>query len=118
MIDGEEVVARQLPLEVGTFAEIAEVVLCKGPHERVVAIVQACVGVVVRKIDTGMPVDDVDNDSEAVLMGDVHDLLKIRSLAEALVDPKITDRQITPIDRDADVGERHELDARHAEVAR
>lgn len=40
-------------------------------------ILEAAVGVVIGKIDAGVPVHHVDNDSDALLMCPVDELLKI-----------------------------------------
>ena len=43
--------------------------------------------------------------------------LEIRTLPEAFVDAEISDREIAPVDRDAHIGERHDLYRIHTEVA-
>src|ERR1700730_3895035 len=80
-------------------------------------VTQAGIGVVVGKIDTGMSVNDIDNDRDTMLVRDIDELLKVRASAKALVDAKITDREITPVNRHADVRQGHDLDGVDSEVA-
>ena len=96
VIDAEEVITRQLAVEVGALAEAIEVILGERPHERVLAVVQPGVRIVIGKVDARVAVDHVDDDGDAVLVRDVDQLLKIRAIAEALVDAEVADREDNP----------------------
>ena len=62
------------------------------------------------------PYTDVDDHRDAVLVGGVDERLEVGALAEALVDAEVADRQETPVDRRADVGQRHHLDGVDAQI--
>src|SRR5215207_6175641 len=49
-------------------------------------------------------------------VGGINQALQIAPPAESLVDPEVADRQVAPIDREPDVGDRHELEAGHPKV--
>ena len=113
----EEEVARQLPPEVSAFSEVAEVILRERAHEGVFVVPQPRVRIVIRKIHAGVAVDHIDDHGDAVLVRNIDELLEIRALAETLVDAEIADREIAPVDRDSHIGERHDLDRIHTEIA-
>ena len=75
VVHREKIIACELAIEVGALAEVAEVVLGERPHEGILAVAQAGVGVEVRKVHPGVPVDGVDDDRDPVLVRDVHELL-------------------------------------------
>ena len=118
MVDREEIVTRELAIEVGALAEVAEIILGKWAHEGIFAVLKPRVGIVIGKVYTRMAVHHIDDDSDAVLVADVDESLEIRALAKPLVDPEVADRQIPPIYRTAHVRERHDLDGVDAEISR
>src|SRR4029077_6668697 len=93
----KKIIARELAIKIGALAEITEIILRERSHERVLAIVEARVGVVICEVDPGMAVDDIHNYGDAVLVGDVHHLLEGGSLPESFVDAKIADGKIAPV---------------------
>src|SRR5215831_13311802 len=116
MVHGQEVVTRKLASEIGALSKIAEIILGEWAHEWVFAILETRIGVEVGEIDPRVAIDGIDDDGDAMLVGDVDQLLKICSLPESLVDPEEPDGKVSPIDRAGHVRERHHLDGIHPEV--
>src|SRR6185436_10843143 len=105
MVHGKKIIARELESKVGALAEVAEIILREGSHERVLAIFEARVGVEIWEAHTGVTVDNIDDDCDAMLMGDVDHLLEVGSLAEPFVNAEIPDGEIAPVNRGGDVRE-------------
>src|SRR5262249_61451934 len=85
-------------------------------HERIVTVLEARVGVVVGKIHARVAVDHIDDDGDAVLVAHVDKRLEIRALAEAFVHTKVSDGEITPVNRAPDIRQRHDLEPMYAEI--
>jgi len=116
MIDGKKIVARELVREVSALSKIREIVFRERPHERVLAITKPGVCVVIREVDSGMAVNDIDDDGDPMLVANIDQGLEVGPASEALVHTEIADRQITPVNGRADIRQGHDLDRIHAKV--
>src|SRR4029079_64116 len=113
MVHGKKIIARKLAIKICALAEVAEIILREGSHERVLAILEARIGVKIWEVHTGVTIDDIDDDCDTMLVGNVNHLLEVGSLAEPFVNAEIPDGKITPVNRGGDVRERHHLDCIH-----
>ena len=94
---GEKIIAGELAIKVRALAEITEIILRERSHERVLAISEARVSVVICEVHTRVAVDDIHNYGDAVFVGDVHHLLEGGSLPESFVDAKVPDGKVAPV---------------------
>ena len=97
VVHGKKIIARQLAIKIGALAEITEIILRERSHERVLAISEARVSVVICEVHTRVAIDDIHNYGDAVLVGDVHHLLEGGSLPESFIDAKVPDGKIAPV---------------------
>src|SRR5262249_5278560 len=103
VVHGKKVIARELTIKVGALAEVAEIILRERSHERVLAVLQTRVSVEICEVNTGVAVNDIDNDCDAVPVGYLHHLLEVRSLSELFVDAEISNGKIAPVNGRSDV---------------
>src|SRR5207249_7831700 len=97
VVHGKKIIARELAIKIGALAEITEIILRERSHERVLAISEARVSVVICEVHARVAIDDIHNYGDAVLVGDVHHLLEGGSLPESFIDAKVPDGKIAPV---------------------